>query len=82
MLDANKTTDSNEVVNNITVNINISINNSGDVICGDNNIVVDESSNADKSIGEKSVLVELLGKIGKFIAKIVSKIKAMFSLRK
>ncbi len=78
MLDANKTTDSDKVVNNITVNIYVS----GNVICGDNNLVVDESSNVDKSIGEKSVLVELLGKIGKFIAKIVSKIKAMFSLRK
>ena len=78
MFEANKTTDSNKVVNNITVNINIT----GNVIIGDDNIVVDESSNVDRSIGEKSVLVELIDRIGKFIAKLVSKIKAMFSLKK
>ena len=75
---ANKTTNSNHVVNNITININWT----GNVIIGDNNVIVDESSDVDRSIGTKSTLAELFSRFGKFIAKIVSSIKAVFMPKK
>ena len=72
MSDANKTTGSNEVVINVTLNI------SGNVVFGNDNIITEKDSQATKSIEKKNALGELFNKIGGFIAKIVSKIKAMF----
>ncbi len=72
MSDANKTTGSNKVVINVTLNI------SGNVVFGNNNIITENDSQATKSIEKKSALGELFNKVGGFIAKIVSKIKAMF----
>ena len=66
MSNANKTTDSNEVVVNITLNF------------GNGNAIVENGSQSNKEIGKKSALGELFNKVGKIIGKIVSKIKAMF----
>lgn len=74
MSNASKTTDSNEVVVNITLNLNIS----GNVNFGNGNAIVENDSQSDKEIEEKSALGELFNKVGKIIGKIVSKIKAMF----
>ncbi len=74
MSNANKTTDSNEVVVNITLNFNIS----GNVNFGNGNAIVENGSQSNKEIEKKSALGELFNKVGKIIGKIVSKIKAMF----
>ncbi len=74
MSNASKTTDSNEVVVNITLNLNIS----GNVNFGNGNAIVENGSQSDKEIEKKSALGELFNKAGKIIGKIVSKIKAMF----
>lgn len=74
MSNANKTTDSKEVVVNITLNFNIS----GNVNFGNGNAIVENGSQSNKEIGKKSALGELFNKVGKIIGKIVSKIKAMF----
>lgn len=74
MSNANKTTDSNKVVLNITFNVNIS----GNVNVGNGNSIVEDGSQSNKSIEKKSALGELFDKAGKIIGKIVSKIKTMF----
>lgn len=74
MSNANKTTDSNKVVLNITLNVNIS----GNVNVGNGNSIVEDGSQSNKSIEKKSALGELFDKAGKIIGKIVSKIKTMF----
>ena len=74
MPNANKTTDSNKVVLNITLNVNIS----GNVNVGNGNSIVEDGSQSNKSIEKKSALGELFDKAGKIIGKIVSKIKTMF----
>ena len=74
MPNANKTTDSNKVVLNITFNVNIS----GNVNVGNGNSIVEDGSQSNKSIEKKSALGELFDKVGKIIGKIVSKIKTMF----
>lgn len=74
MPNANKTTDSNKVVLNITFNVNIS----GNVNVGNGNSIVEDGSQSNKSIEKKSALGELFDKAGKIIGKIVSKIKTMF----
>lgn len=74
MSTANKTTDSNKVVLNITLNVNIS----GNVNVGNGNSIVEDGSQSNRSIEKKSALGELFDKVGKIIEKIVSKIKTMF----
>lgn len=74
MSTANKTTDSNKVVLNITFNVSIS----GNVNVGNGNSIVEDGSQSNKSIEKKSALGELFDKVGKIIEKIVSKMKAMF----
>lgn len=74
MSNANKTTDSNKVVLNITLNVNIS----GNVNVGNGNSIVEDGSQSNKSIEKKSALGELFDKASKIIGKIVSKIKTMF----
>lgn len=74
MSNVNKTTDSNKVVLNITLNVNIS----GNVNVGNGNSIVEDGSQSNKSIEKKSALGELFDKAGKIIGKIVSKIKTMF----
>ena len=74
MSNANKTADSNKVVLNITLNVNIS----GNVNVGNGNSIVEDGSQSNKSIEKKSALGELFDKAGKIIGKIVSKIKTMF----
>ena len=74
MSTANKTTDSNKVVVNVTVNLNIS----GNVIVGNGSTIVENGSQLNKKVEKKSALGELLNKAGKIIAKIVSKLKAVF----
>ena len=76
MSNANKTTDSNEVVVNVTLNFNFNI--SGNVNFGNGNAIVENGSQSNKEIEKKSALGELFNKVGKIIGKIVSKIKAMF----
>lgn len=74
MSTANKTTEGNKVVVNVTLNINIS----GNVNFGNGNTIAENDSQSNKTIEKKSALGELFNKVGKFIASIVSKIKAMF----
>lgn len=74
MSTANKTTDNNKVVVNVTLNFNIS----GNVIFGNGNSISEDGSQSNKSIEKKSALGELFDKVGKIIGKIVSKIKTMF----
>lgn len=74
MSTANKTTEGNKVVVNVTLNINIS----GNVNFGNGNTIAENDSQSNKAIEKKSALGELFNKGGKFIASIVSILKAMF----
>lgn len=74
MSTANETTESNKVVLNITLNVNIS----GNVNVGNGNSIVEYGAQSNKSIEKKSALGELFDKVGKIIVKIVGKIKTMF----
>jgi len=71
---AHKTTEDNKVVVSITLNLNIS----GNVNFGNGNTIAEDGSQSNKTIEKKSALGELLNKVGKIIANIVSKIKAVF----
>ena len=76
MSGANNTPDSNGVVINVTLNI------SGNVVFGNNNVIIEIGSQSNTSTEKKSALGELFNKVGKFIAKIVSKIKGLFLPKK
>ena len=76
MSGANKTPDSNGVVINVTLNI------SGNVVFGNNNVIIEIGSQSNTSTEKKSALGELFNKVGKFIAKIVSKITGLFLPKK
>lgn len=70
MLKANNADGNKEIVINVTINGNIIVGN-------DNNIVETASESIIKGSERKSALGELVQKIGKVIAKIVSILKAI-----